>query len=102
MFDYLRGKITKQFANYITVDVNGVGYKVYVSNPYKFALNEENTVYVYCHVREDENSLYGFYSESERHRHFGSHSSRRWLPSVWLLSVWKGSQRIAFDWTVGK
>ena len=66
MFDYLRGKITKQFANYITVDVNGVGYKVYVSNPYKFALNEENTVYVYCHVREDENSLYGFYSESER------------------------------------
>ena len=66
MFDYLRGKITKQFANYITVDVNGVGYKVYVSNPYKFALNEENTVYVYCHVREDENSLYGFYLEGER------------------------------------
>ena len=66
MFDYLRGKITKQFANYITVDVNGIGYKIYVSNPYKFTLNEESTVYVYCHVREDENSLYGFYSESER------------------------------------
>lgn len=66
MFDYLRGKITKQFANYITVDVNGVGYKVYVSNPYKFTLNEENTVYVYCHVREDENSLYGFKSIEEK------------------------------------
>ena len=46
MFDYLRGKITKQFANYITVDVNGVGYKIYVSNPYRFTLNEETTVYV--------------------------------------------------------
>ena len=66
MFDYLRGKITKQFANYITVDVNGVGYKIYVSNPYRFTLNEESTVYVYYHVREDENSLYGFYSENER------------------------------------
>ena len=66
MYEYLRGKITKQFANYIVVDVNGVGYKVYTPNPYKFTLDEEMTVYIYSHVREDEYSLYGFHSESER------------------------------------
>ena len=66
MFDYLRGKITKQLANYIVIDVNGVGYKVYTPNPYKFKDNEETIVYVYNHIREDENSLYGFSSEDER------------------------------------
>lgn len=66
MFEYLRGKITKQFANYIVCDVNGVGYKIYTANPYKFNIDEETIVYLYCHVREDENSLYGFVSESER------------------------------------
>ena len=60
MFDYLKGKITKQLANYIVIDVNGVGYKVYTPNPYKFKENEETMVYVYNHIREDENSLYGF------------------------------------------
>ena len=66
MFDYLKGKITKQLANYIVIDVNGVGYKVYTPNPYKFKENEETMVYVYNHIREDENSLYGFSSEEER------------------------------------
>ena len=66
MFEYLRGKITKQFANYIVCDVNGVGYKIYTANPYKFNIDEDAIVYLYCHVREDENSLYGFVSESER------------------------------------
>ena len=66
MFEYLKGKITKQLANYIVIDVNGVGYKVYTPNPYKFKENEETMVYVYNHIREDENSLYGFSSEEER------------------------------------
>ena len=66
MFDYLKGKITKQLANYIVIDVNGVGYKVYTPNPYKFKENEETMVYVYNHIREDENSLYGFTTYEER------------------------------------
>ncbi len=66
MYEYLRGKITKQIANYVVVDVNNVGYKVYTSNPYKFKENEEYTVYIYNHVREEENTLYGFINEDER------------------------------------
>lgn len=65
MYEYFRGKIVKQFANYIVIDVNGIGYKIYTPNPYKFK-ESEHTVYVYSHVREDEYTLYGFISESER------------------------------------
>lgn len=66
MFEYLNGKITKQYANYVVVDVNGLGFKVYTPNPYKFTLESESTVYIYNHIREDENTLYGFSSEDER------------------------------------
>lgn len=66
MFDYLRGIINKTVANYVVIDVNGVGYKVYTPNPYKFKEGEEGKVYVYHHIREDEQSLFGFISEEER------------------------------------
>ena len=66
MYEYFYGKITRQIANYIVVDVSGVGYKLFTPNPYRFKENEEYKVYAYNHVREDENSLYGFASEEER------------------------------------
>ncbi len=66
MFDYIKGKITKTVANYIVIDCNGVGYKIFTPNPYKFKEMEEDICYVYNHVREDENVLYGFKTEEER------------------------------------
>ncbi len=66
MFDYLKGNIVKQFANYIVLDVNGVGYKIYTPNPYAFKEFNNIKVYVYTHIREDENTLYGFSTEDER------------------------------------
>lgn len=66
MYEYIKGIITKQIANYIVVEANKVGYKLYTPNPYKFKENTETTVYVYNHVREDENTLYGFINEDER------------------------------------
>ena len=66
MFDYLKGNITKQIANYVVIDVGGVGYKLYTPNPYKYKDGELTKVYVYTHVREDEMTLYGFRSEEER------------------------------------
>ena len=35
MYEYLRGVITEVTPYYIVVDVNGVGYQVYVANPFK-------------------------------------------------------------------
>ena len=66
MFDYLKGIVSKTAPNYVVIDCNGVGYKIYTPNPYKFKEGTTSTAYVYNHIREDENSLYGFSSEEER------------------------------------
>ena len=66
MYEYIKGKIVKQESNYIVVDNNGIGYLVYVANPYSFELDKEYTVYIYEYVREDENSLYGFKNIEEK------------------------------------
>lgn len=60
MYSYLQGIVTEIESNYITLDVNGIGYLIYTANPYQFNLNEEYKVYTYQLVKEDELSLYGF------------------------------------------
>src|SRR5574344_1490754 len=66
MYEYIEGFVTKILINYVVVDINGVGYKIIVPNPYKFKENEKYRIYIYNHIREDEYSLYGFSSEEER------------------------------------
>jgi Holliday junction DNA helicase RuvA len=60
MYNYLKGTVTEISPNDITVDIIGIGYKVFTPNPYEFKLDQENKVYIYHHVREDINALYGF------------------------------------------
>ena len=66
MYEYIKGKIINQESNYIVLDNNGIGYLVYVPNPYSFELEKEYTVYIYQYVREDENTLYGFKTKEEK------------------------------------
>lgn len=66
MYEYIKGKIVKQESNYIVIDNNGIGYLIYVPNPYSFELDKEYIVYVYHQVREDEQSLYGFKTNEEK------------------------------------
>ena len=66
MYDYIIGKITYIKNNAIVVENNGIGYLIYVANPYSYELNKEYKVYIYQHVMEDENSLYGFKSIEEK------------------------------------
>ena len=63
MFDYLKGIVSKTAPNYVVIDCNGVGYKIYTPNPYKFKEGTTSTAYVYNHIIEDENVLYGFTTE---------------------------------------
>lgn len=60
MYSYISGKVTEIESNYVTIDVNGIGYLVYTANPYQFELDKDYKVYLYQYVREDEISLYGF------------------------------------------
>ena len=66
MFDYIKGTVTNANAVSITVEVMGVGFLIYVSNPYAFTLDAETKIYLYQHIREDENVLYGFATSEER------------------------------------
>lgn len=68
MYEYLRGVITEVTPYNIVVDVNGVGYQVYVANPFKYEEDEhaEQKVFVYQAVRDNDISLYGFKNSSEK------------------------------------
>ena len=66
MYEYIKGNIINQESNYIVLDNNGIGYLIYVANPYYFELNKEYSIYVYQYVREDEITLYGFKNKEEK------------------------------------
>ena len=64
MIAHLRGKIEEKFGNFLTIDVNGVGYEIAVPTPDFEAVNlgEEKKFYTYHAVRENAEDLYGFSS----------------------------------------
>ncbi len=66
MYDYIKGKVSYINTNCIVLENNNIGYKIFVPNPYSFKEKEEVTVFLYNHIREDENSLYGFKTKEER------------------------------------
>ena len=66
MYSYFKGSIKEIEGDHIDIEVNNVGYKIFVSNPYSYNLDESTKVYLYNHIREDEYSLYGFKSVEER------------------------------------
>ena len=66
MYSYIIGKITGYEGNSIILENNNIGYLINVSNAYSFKLNEEYKVFLYNHIKEDENSLYGFKSLEEK------------------------------------
>jgi len=61
MIGFLKGKIAFKDNQYVYLDVNGVGYKIFAANDV-LSLNcgENTTIYTYTHVREDALELFGF------------------------------------------
>ena len=66
MFNYIKGKIESYGPNYISLENNGIGYLIYVPNPYVYKEDKEYKVFIYSHIREEEFTLYGFRTEEER------------------------------------
>ena len=68
MFDYIKGQFVSSSINSMVIEVGGIGYFLNASN--QTIINCENKdnvkVFTYMYVREDEVSLYGFYSVEER------------------------------------
>jgi Holliday junction DNA helicase RuvA len=66
MYDYIKGLITEISPTYISLENNGIGYKVITANPYVFLLHSEMIVYLYQKVSDDNISLYGFKTQKAR------------------------------------
>lgn len=66
MYNYIKGMIMEIDSTSITLDNNGIGYRIFTPNPYAFEENKEYVVYVYQHIREDEMSLFGFKTRDEK------------------------------------
>jgi Holliday junction DNA helicase RuvA len=66
MYSYIKGIITEITPNYITLDNNGVGYKLLTPNPYNFTMDEETVCHIYQKVSDDAIALYGFKSSEQR------------------------------------
>lgn len=66
MISYLKGKIIYQALDYIILDVNGVGYKIqFKIKNLKLKIGDAVDFWLYHHIRENEQSLYGFKTREE-------------------------------------
>lgn len=65
VYNYFKGIVSEINCDSIIIEVNNIGYKVYVSNPYSYKENETYKIYLYNHIREDEYTLYGFKNKEE-------------------------------------
>src|ERR1044071_2627463 len=69
MIARLSGILEEKTPDQLVIDVNGVGYQVFVSLQtfYRLpALHERVNLHVYTHLREDALQLYGFLEEKEK------------------------------------
>ena len=66
MYSYIKGLIVDIQKDHIVVDNQGIGYLIYVINPYSFAEGKEAVVYLYQQVKEDGIFLYGFPTLEEK------------------------------------
>ncbi|MCC9858466.1 Holliday junction branch migration protein RuvA [Streptococcus agalactiae] len=64
----MKGKLSKITAKFIVVETAGLGYMIYVANPYSFSgyVNQEVTIYLHQVIRDDAHLLFGFHTENEK------------------------------------
>ncbi len=68
MIAYLQGELTHKTPTHIYVDIGGVAYHVNISLHTFAAIEHESKakIYTYQHITENDQSLYGFYTEEEK------------------------------------
>lgn len=67
MIGYLKGTITHLVTDHCFIDVQGVGYRVFIpgATRQKLSIGKVSSLFTHMHVREDAILLYGFYTEDE-------------------------------------
>lgn len=67
MIGYIKGRVEVKTKDYVIADVNGIGYKIFMSDKSINSIEKGNEVkiYTFMKVREDDISLYGFLNNEE-------------------------------------
>ena len=68
MFTYIKGSLEMKSSGYIVIDINGLGYKVFMSQNNIDTIGELHNiikVFTYVKVKEDDISIYGFKTQEE-------------------------------------
>lgn len=67
MFSYIKGEVKIKANNFIAVDVNNVGFKIFMTEKeiQQIEIGNIVKVYTYMRVKEDDISLFGFLSNDE-------------------------------------
>lgn len=68
MFAYIKGSIELKTSNYIVIDINGLGYKIFMSQNNIDSIGELHEivkVFTFVKVREDDISIYGFKTQEQ-------------------------------------
>lgn len=60
MISYLKGKIKISRPGFVILDIEGVGYKVFVVPQLEIAEKKEYELFIHHHIKEDASDLYGF------------------------------------------
>ncbi len=69
MIEFIRGKVIEKEKGHIIIDVNGIGFGIEVSNTTLTSIpspNEEVSVYTHLHYTENDISLFGFATKTEK------------------------------------
>lgn len=67
MISYLKGKIIYKGENFIILEVNGIGYQIFVPESFllKCKVGEIKEIFTHEYLREDSRELYGFATTDE-------------------------------------
>ena len=69
MFSYISGRVAEKSTNYVVVDVNGVGFKIFTSlntlQDASVVSGEKATFHTYMYIKEGIMDLYGFSTREE-------------------------------------
>ena len=67
MFSYIKGEVKIKANNFIAIDVNNIGFKIFMTEKeiQQIEIGDIVKVYTYMRVKDDDISLFGFLSNDE-------------------------------------
>lgn len=68
MYSYIRGELAEINNDHIVIDVNGIGYQIFIptnSMNYLPSIGSEIKIHTYLYIREDAMILYGFLTKDD-------------------------------------